>query len=160
GAQHAPGDRHGPPQQRSRRRQARLHRLGRVQSSQVARPSSAGAFEDERPREDPEDLQRVLTMSMELAAAPVVNAPHGPFGELLAGLADQPFILLFLVVAAGYAVGRLSWKGVGLGATASTLIIALAMSLWATSHGVTFQIPEFASTIFFNLFMFSVGMKV
>src|SRR5215471_13234196 len=80
--------------------------------------------------------------------------------HVLAGLADQPFILLFLVVAAGYALGRLSWKGVGLGSTASTLIIALAVSLWATHYGVTYTIPEFASTIFFNLFMFSVGMKV
>jgi putative transport protein len=79
---------------------------------------------------------------------------------LLAGLAEQPFILLFLVVAAGYALGRLSIKGVGLGTTASTLIVALALSLYATTHGVTFSIPEFASTIFFNLFMFSVGMKV
>lgn len=84
----------------------------------------------------------------------------GFFGALLGDLGKQPFILLFLVVAAGYALGRVKIKGVGLGATASTLIIALAISLWAAKSGIHFSIPEFASTIFFNLFMFSVGMKV
>jgi putative transport protein len=81
-------------------------------------------------------------------------------GHLLAGLGKQPFVLLFLVVAAGYGLGRLQVKGVGLGATASTLIIALLVSLVAARRGVVFSIPDFASTIFFNLFMFSVGMKV
>lgn len=77
------------------------------------------------------------------------------------GLEKQSFILLFLVVATGYAVGRWKVKGVGLGATASTLIVGLALSLWAAQgYGIKFQIPEFASSIFFNLFMFSVGMKV
>ena len=79
---------------------------------------------------------------------------------LLTGLASQPFILLFLVVAAGYALGRLSYKGIGLGATASTLVVGLGISLLATPYRVAFNVPEFASTIFFNLFMFSVGMKV
>ncbi|HEY7371962.1 MAG TPA: TrkA C-terminal domain-containing protein [Polyangia bacterium] len=79
---------------------------------------------------------------------------------LAAGLAKQPFVLLFLVVAAGYALGRLKVRGIGLGATASTLIIALATSLIAALRGTTFALPEFASTLFFNLFMFAVGMKV
>jgi putative transport protein len=80
--------------------------------------------------------------------------------HLLATLSKQPFVLLFLVVAAGYGLGRLQLKGVGLGATASTLIIALLVSLMAARRGVNFSIPDFASTVFFNLFMFSVGMKV
>jgi putative transport protein len=75
-------------------------------------------------------------------------------------LGNQPFILLFLIVAAGYGLGRLQVKGVGLGATASTLLIALAVSLLSARTGTVFEIPEFASTVFFNLFMFSVGMKV
>jgi putative transport protein len=81
-------------------------------------------------------------------------------GALWAGLARQPFILLFLVVAAGYALGRVKVRGIGLGATASTLVIALVMSLLAARRGTNFAIPEFASTLFFNLFMFAVGMKV
>jgi putative transport protein len=79
---------------------------------------------------------------------------------LLAALAKQPFILLFLVVAAGYALGRVKVHGIGLGPTASSLIIALAISLLAATRGTKFAIPEFASTLFFNLFMFAVGMKV
>ena len=80
--------------------------------------------------------------------------------HVLAWLAKQPFILLFLVVAAGYALGRVKIKGVGLGATASSLVVALVISLLAAARGATIAIPELASTIFFNLFMFSVGMKV
>jgi putative transport protein len=79
---------------------------------------------------------------------------------LAAGLAKQPFILLFLVVAAGYALSRLKVRGIGLGATASTLIIALGASLIAALRGTKLALPEFASTLFFNLFMFAVGMKV
>src|SRR5262245_53404651 len=75
-------------------------------------------------------------------------------------LAAQPFIAIFLVVAVGYALGRLTVKGIGLGATAATLIVALLVSFAAAEVGVVFSIPELASTIFFNLFMFSVGMKV
>jgi len=80
---------------------------------------------------------------------------------MLKGLSNQPFILLFLLVAAGYAVGRVKIKGISLGATASTLVLSLAVSLWAAhSYGIRFNVPDFASTVFFNLFMFSVGMKV
>jgi putative transport protein len=77
------------------------------------------------------------------------------------GLGKQPFMLLFLVVGAGYALGRVKVKGIGLGATAASLLVGLAISMWAASrHGTKFAVPEFASTVFFNLFMFSIGMKV
>src|SRR5689334_9809098 len=80
---------------------------------------------------------------------------------VLEGLAGQPFMLLFVVVAVGYVLGRVNVKGIGLGATASTLLVGLALSLLAVhSYGIKLSIPEFASTVFFNLFMFSVGMKV
>jgi len=79
---------------------------------------------------------------------------------VIALLVGQPFALLFLVVAAGYALGQLKVRGVGLGATASTLVIALGFSLLAARRGHVIAIPEFASTMFFNLFMFSIGMKV
>jgi putative transport protein len=78
----------------------------------------------------------------------------------LSWLSGQPFILLFMVVAGGYALGRVKLKGIGLGATASTLLLGLAFSLVAARVGVKVALPELASTIFFNLFMFSVGMKV
>jgi putative transport protein len=75
-------------------------------------------------------------------------------------LATQPFVVLFAVVAGGYALGRVQIKRIGLGSTASTLIISIVLSVIAAGFGASFQIPEFASTVFFNLFMFSVGMKV
>jgi putative transport protein len=80
--------------------------------------------------------------------------------HLLAWLSRQPFILLFLVVAAGIALGRVKIKGIGLGATASALIIALGVSVLASVRGTKIAVPELAGTIFFNVFMFSVGMKV
>jgi putative transport protein len=90
----------------------------------------------------------------------MLNGLHVWDAKVLMWLGHQPVILLFLVVAAGYALGRLKIKGVGLGATASTLVIALAISLLDSLLGVKIEIPELASTIFFDLFMFSVGMKV
>ncbi|MBN9682987.1 MULTISPECIES: aspartate:alanine exchanger family transporter [unclassified Corallococcus] len=88
-------------------------------------------------------------------------APHGVFGRLLGALGHQPFILLFLVVAGGYALGKVQVKGVGLGATAATLLLGMVVSLWAfQSFHVTYAIPEFTSTVFFNLFIFAIGMKV
>src|SRR4051812_6620509 len=80
--------------------------------------------------------------------------------HVLSWLGKQPFILLFLVIAAGYALGRVKIKGLNLGATAASLVIALVVSLLAAARGVKIAIPELASTIFFNMFMFSVGMKV
>ena len=73
----------------------------------------------------------------------------------------QPFVLLFLTVAGGYALGKVPVKGFALGATAGILIVGIGFSAWASArHGVQFELPAFASTIFFNLFMFAVGMKV
>ncbi len=88
-------------------------------------------------------------------------APHGLFGKLLGALGHQPFILLFLVVAGGYALGKVQVKGVGLGSTAATLLLGLAVSLWAyQAFRIPYSIPEFTSTVFFNLFIFAIGMKV
>ena len=86
--------------------------------------------------------------------------PGRPLAHLLMWLGHQPIVLLFLVVAGGYALGRVKIKGIGLGATASTLVIALAISLVDAILGVKIEIPEITSTIFFDLFMFAVGMKV
>jgi putative transport protein len=76
-------------------------------------------------------------------------------------LGNQPFVLLFLVVTAGYLLGKVEIRGVGLGTAGSTLLVALEVSVLALAgNGKQFEVSEFASTIFFNLFMFAVGMKV
>jgi putative transport protein len=87
---------------------------------------------------------------------------HGQLAhKLFVGLGHQPFILLFFVVAAGYALARVKIKGISLGATASSLIVGLALSLIAArAFGIKYQLAELTSTVFFNLFMFSIGMKV
>jgi len=89
-----------------------------------------------------------------------VTVGGGWIAHVLGWFAHQPFVLLFVVIAAGYAAGQLKVKGVGLGTTAAALVIALAVSLIGTAAGVKIEVPAIASTIFFNLFMFSVGMKV
>jgi putative transport protein len=89
------------------------------------------------------------------------NVPHSLFSSVAATFAKQPFVLLFVIVAVGYMLGRVSVKGISLGSTAATLLLALAVSLGAEqAFGLKYQIPEFAGTVFFNLFMFSIGMKV
>jgi putative transport protein len=96
-----------------------------------------------------------------LAVLPVPSVVHRAVHASLAFLARDPFILLFLVVTAGYVLGRLQIRGIGLGTTGATLVVALEMSVWALAgEGIRFEVAGFASTIFFNLFMFAVGMKV
>jgi putative transport protein len=86
---------------------------------------------------------------------------HGVVGRCLSFLGTQPFVLLFLVVTVGYLLGGLEIRGVGLGTTGATLVVALEMSVWALAgNGIRFEVSGFASIIFFNLFMFAVGMKV
>ncbi len=73
----------------------------------------------------------------------------------------QQFVLLFLTMAGGYALAKIKVKGISLGATAGTLLLALALSLAASAgYGVQFKLPDFTGALFFNLFTFTVGMKV
>jgi putative transport protein len=103
-----------------------------------------------------------------LVAAPLVFAfvrpppgLHRAVSGALGFLAKEPFVLLFLVVTGGYVLGRVQVRGVGLGTTGATLVVALEMSVWALEgEGIKFEVAGFASTVFFNLFMFAIGMKV
>ncbi|MBF5043106.1 MULTISPECIES: aspartate:alanine exchanger family transporter [Myxococcaceae] len=91
---------------------------------------------------------------------PGIAETRGFLGPVFLFLNSQPFVLLFLTVAAGYALGKVPLGASKLGATAATLVVGLTASVWASLRGVDFRVPEFASTLMFNLFMFSVGMKV
>ena len=87
--------------------------------------------------------------------------PQSIVGKVFAFLGTQQFALLFLLVTGGYLLGKLQFGGVGLGSTGATLILSLEVSVWALAgQGITFEIASFASTMFFNMFMFAVGMKV
>ena len=52
--------------------------------------------------------------------------------SVLAFLAAQPILLLFVIVGLGSAVGHLRLRGVGLGA-AAVLFLAIAISAWGSS---------------------------
>ena len=85
----------------------------------------------------------------------------GPAGALLHFLGSQPFVLLFIVLAFGTLVGRRALWGISLGSTAGTLLAGIALSLWAfLGFGIVYQVPSLITTIFLNLFMFAVGLKV
>ncbi len=76
-------------------------------------------------------------------------------------LSAQSFMLLFLTVAGGYALARISIKGVSLGATAGTMVLGIALSVWASgAYGIHFKLADALGTLFLNLFMFALGMKV
>lgn len=103
----------------------------------------------------------VISFAQGQPAPTVQPEPHGVFGAILNYLRREPFILLFLVVAAGFALGEVKVKGVGMGSTAATLLLALVVSFWAFhTHKIQYALPEFTSTVFFNLFIFAIGMKV
>jgi len=73
----------------------------------------------------------------------------------------QPFVLLFLTLALGTAVGRRRVGSISLGSTAGTLLVGILISLWAyLGHGIRYEVPSLLTTIWLNLFMFAVGLKV
>ena len=76
-------------------------------------------------------------------------------------LGSNMFVFLFLSLALGYPLGRVTVKGGNLGATAGTLIVGIALSLTAfMAFGITYSAPGLVSTIFLLMFMYAIGMKV
>jgi putative transport protein len=82
-------------------------------------------------------------------------------GAVFVYLGSNMFVFLFLSLALGYPLGRITVKGVNLGATAGTLIVGIALSLTAfMGFGITYSAPDLVSTIFLLMFMYAIGMKV
>jgi putative transport protein len=75
-------------------------------------------------------------------------------------LGEQPYILLFVVVGGAYALGKLSYKGYGLGTTASAIILGTVMSTVGSLYGARYAIDEFTKLLFYYLFMYAVGLRV
>lgn len=65
-----------------------------------------------------------------------------------------PEIAVFLTLGLGYLVGRVKFKGFGLGTVVGTLVVGMIVG---QSH---VQIPTFARTLFFLFFMFATGYHV
>ena len=77
--------------------------------------------------------------------------------EVFLFLAQQPVLLLFIVIGVGSAVGHVKVRGVGLSA-AAVLFLAIALSAWASSYGVDLEITEALGTLGLALFTFCVGL--
>jgi len=85
----------------------------------------------------------------------------GLVGGLLDFLGSQPFVLLFLTLALGTRLGRQPLGFIKLGSTAGTLLVGILISLAANlGYGIKYDVPALLTTIFLNLFMFAVGLKV
>jgi len=112
---------------------------------------------------------RAAVASLALCASPVLAGEVGPgfrwdlgpIGGTLDFLGAQPFVLLFLTLALGTVIGRRKLGFVSLGSTAGTLLAGIAISIAAfLGYGLKYEVPSLLTTIFLNLFMFAVGLKV
>ncbi|MBS7698152.1 aspartate-alanine antiporter [Chelatococcus sp. YT9] len=73
------------------------------------------------------------------------------FGDVLR---TNPAIAVFLSLAIGYAIGKLSFKGIGLGAVTGTLLTALVIGQ------LDIAISNDVRDVFFLLFLFAIGYSV
>ncbi len=72
-------------------------------------------------------------------------------------LADQPLVVLFVVILVGTVIGRITVAGVSLGA-AAVLFTAIALTAWGTTYDVTLVMPDELGNLGLVLFAFTVGM--
>ncbi len=66
----------------------------------------------------------------------------------------SPELLVFLALAIGYLIGKITIKGFGLGTTASVLIASMALGQ------ITVEVPALLKSISFALFAFCIGYQV
>ena len=69
-------------------------------------------------------------------------------------ISTAPEIFLLISIALGTFVGRLQFKGFSIGATACTLVVAVLLGQLGN-----FVIPPLFKSIFFSLFVFTIGYK-
>jgi putative transport protein len=75
-------------------------------------------------------------------------------------LGSNPYILLFLVVGMAVGLGKLSFKGYGLGMVAAAIIVGCGISVLGSLFGEKFELNNFAKSLFYYLFMYGVGLRV
>jgi putative transport protein len=75
-------------------------------------------------------------------------------------LNDQPYVLLFAVVALAAAVGRLRFGGFALGTTASAILVGAGLSIISAGFGINLQLDEFTKLFAYYLFMYAVGLRI
>ena len=74
-------------------------------------------------------------------------------------LAANPLVAVFLCLGLGSLIGKIKIGSFGLGATASTLIVAMGVSLWAGQY-TTIVVDKNLRTVFFAMFTFALGFDV
>lgn len=74
--------------------------------------------------------------------------------------AANPYILLFFVVGSAVALGRVTFKGYGLGMVASAIVVGAAVSTVASTYDVKLELNNFTKSLFYYLFMYGVGLRV
>jgi putative transport protein len=76
-------------------------------------------------------------------------------------LQAQPFVALFGVLAAGMILGKPAIRGISLGSVVCIIFVGLLVSIGSyTSTGVALALPDVVKTIFFNIFIFALGVKI
>jgi putative transport protein len=94
-------------------------------------------------------------------AGPGFRTDLGLIGGVLDFLGSYPFVLLFTTLALGTTLGRVKLGFLTLGSTAATLLVGILISLSAyLGYGIRYAVPALLTTVFLNLFMFAVGLKV
>jgi putative transport protein len=75
-------------------------------------------------------------------------------------LAENPYILLFVVVGGAVVIGKVTVKGYGLGMVAAAIVVGAAISACASTYGVKMSLDTFTKSLFYYLFMYGVGLRV
>ena len=73
-------------------------------------------------------------------------------------LAEQPVLVLFLLIGVGMAFGHIKIKGIGLG-PAAVLFSAIILAAWAGELGVELVLPPAIGTLGLVLFAFAIGIN-
>lgn len=77
---------------------------------------------------------------------------------LLHHLAENPVLVLFLLIGLGMLVGHVKVRGVSLGA-AAVLFAGIALAAWGASEGVVIEIPRPVGTLGLAIFTFAIGIQ-
>ncbi|SDN06556.1 aspartate:alanine exchanger family transporter [Actinomyces ruminicola] len=77
---------------------------------------------------------------------------------LLNALAENPVLVLFLLIGVGMLVGRIKAGGVSLGA-AAVLFAGIVLAAWGTAEGITIEIPAQIGTLGLAVFTFAIGIQ-
>ena len=81
------------------------------------------------------------------------------FSDIAHYLIANPVISIFICLALGYFIGKVKIKSFTVGATVGTLLVGLLLSLILKGAG-TYEIDGTVKTIFFSLFIFTIGYEV